>query len=294
MAVSDSPPAAEAERIEVVDVPIHDLVPILKRTVRKGIFARLEANIRAVGLIEPLLVHPGKGCHFILDGYLRYQVLLALGVTTAPCLVVASLDLYTPNRQVNYISMSQRWRMLKAASRVVDEATLKSALGIAQLRHELSPSQQADLCAEVKNRVRDDRLSKTAAEHLVHVTQERQTEILAAMDQANDQSIAFIRAQILRTAPEQRVIRPGRTGPWDRAAATKKKLADRLTDAERHADFFQGLYRQYANDLFRLAVHVRNLMAHRELREHLSKHHPEAAKLFKQVVQQSAENVESR
>lgn len=64
----DGPPV-EAEHIEIVDVPLRDLVPVRKRTARKIIFERLEGNIRDVGLIEPFLVHPYKGQFFILDGY---------------------------------------------------------------------------------------------------------------------------------------------------------------------------------------------------------------------------------
>ncbi len=61
--------------IVTVDVPIHALTPVRTRTAKKAVFARLEANIRSLGLLEPLLIYRHKKHHFIIDGYLRYVIL---------------------------------------------------------------------------------------------------------------------------------------------------------------------------------------------------------------------------
>jgi hypothetical protein len=282
-------PKVSDDHVAIVDLPLRSLTPVQKRTAKRSVFERLESNIRAVGLIEPLLVHPYEGQHFILDGYLRYLVLQDLGVQTVPCILIPTLDAYTPNRQVNYLSMSQRWKMLKAALVVVDEERLKSALGLKELRKEFSAGERDALAHGVVAAVAKGTISKNAAIRLVHVTVERQREILRLMEQSGDRSPAFIRTQVMRTEPEQRVQHPGRKSPWNRAGEVRKKFADRLTEAESHADFFQGVYREYTRDLTVLAIHVRDLMSHREIREYLATHYPKEAKLFQQI-QQSIED----
>jgi ParB-like chromosome segregation protein Spo0J len=287
--IAKPPSGHDGEQINLVDIPLADLIPLRKRTGKKLVFERLESNIRAVGLLEPLLVHPYEGRYFILDGYLRYLVLSDLEVTTVPCLLIPTLDAYTPNRQVNYLSMSQRWTMLKRALTVVDEDRLKTALAIKELRHSLSENQRAALCAEVQERVQDDCLSRSAATHLIHVNEDRQRAILELIDQAGDASVAFIRAQILRTPQEQRIQRSERSSPWRKAGEVRRKLAERLSEAEKHADFYQGLYRQYARDLTVLAVYARDLLSHKDVRECMAKRFPDEVKLFREIIQQTDE-----
>lgn len=282
--------ASPSEMVDIVDLPLRKLTPVRKRTARRIIFERLESNIREVGLIEPLLVHPFQNQYFILDGYLRYLVLQDLGVESVPCILIPTLDTYTPNKQVNYLSMSQRWKMLKTALKAVDEQRLKTALGIKVFRKEFSPSEKAALAPEVIAAVADDQISKNAVLRLLHVDLDRQREILAHIRQAGDHSPAFIRTLVARTPVEQRIIHPGRSSPWNKVAEVRKKLVDRLTDAERNADFFQGVYRQYTRDLTVLSVYVRDLLHRREIKEHLLKHYPEETRLFQQIIQQSVDD----
>jgi ParB family transcriptional regulator, chromosome partitioning protein len=278
-----------SDDIPVVDVPLTELTPIQKRTAAKLNYQRLEASIRSVGLIEPLLVHQHQRHYFILDGFLRYQVLQSLGVTHAPCLLIDNLDLYTPNRQVSYISMAARWKMLKRALTVVDESRLKESLGLKHLRGKLSTAQEKGLCPEVHARIRDERMTQGAARALLPVTFERQREILEIADRAGDISIAFIRAMVLKTPPDQRSTGSLRKDPWDRAAQVRKSMIERLASVEKHHDFFQGLYRQYAQDLIKLVIYAREMLTHKPLRDYLSRHHPKEYELMQQVIQQASD-----
>ncbi|MBA2481219.1 MAG: ParB N-terminal domain-containing protein [Planctomycetes bacterium] len=293
---SDPPATSAAGNADIVtiDLPLDSLTPVRKRTAKKAVFSRLEANIRAVGLIEPFLVYQHKGQNFILDGYLRYQVLLQMNTQTVPCIVIDNLDLYTPNRQVSFLSRSQQWKMLSKALEVVDEETLKSALDLRELKKGFTTGQKSALCPEALDRERHGRLSKMACYHLMHVTFDRQREILALADQASDSSTAFMKAQVLMTPVSQRTQGPGKTSPWNRAAETRKKLIDRLTEAERRHDFYQGLYRQYAADLVKLATHVRQLVTIKEIRQFLIDHHAEDLKTFKEIMQQFGGQTEAK
>lgn len=278
------------ERIAIVDIALSDLSPIQKRVANRLTYERLEASIRSVGLIEPLLVHRHQQHHFILDGYLRYLVLQSLGVHKAPCLLIDNLDTYTPNRQVSYISMAARWKMLKRALVVVDERRLKESLGLKHLRSKLSPAQEKGLCAEVHERIADERLTLGAARTLLVVTHERQREILATSDRAGDASIAFMRAMVLKTEPDGRA-QVGRTrNPWDRAIQVRKSMIDRLANVEKHHDFYQGLYRQYAQDLIKLVIYARELVSRKPLRDYLGRHHPKELEVMQEIIQQASDS----
>ena len=124
----------ERANVKGADVPIVKLTPLRKRTISKKNYNKLVANIKAVGLIEPLCVCQEGDQYFILDGYIRYTALLELGIESAPCLVLASRDLYTPNRQVNHLSPKEEVRMLRKALEKLDEATITQAFGVESLK----------------------------------------------------------------------------------------------------------------------------------------------------------------
>jgi len=75
------------KRGQGMNLPIGKLVPLLERRVGAEHWRRLEASLRALGLVEPLIVCPHGDHYAILDGCLRYRILLAMGVETVPCLV---------------------------------------------------------------------------------------------------------------------------------------------------------------------------------------------------------------
>ena len=60
--MSESAPA----RVKGVDVSIVKLTPLRKRTVSKKNYRKLVANLKAVGLIEPLCVCEENGQYLIL------------------------------------------------------------------------------------------------------------------------------------------------------------------------------------------------------------------------------------
>ena len=81
--------------------------------------------------------------------------------------------------------------------------------------------------------------------------------------------------------------------PWKKSGEVQKKLAERMTEAERHADFYQCLYRQYAHDLTVLAIYARNLLANKDIGDYIGKRFPDESRLFREIVQQT-EDPENR
>jgi len=131
---------SSSDVIKKMDISIVKLVPRTERKVAKKYRQRIEASLRAVGLIEPLIVYPLKDGYEILDGTLRYRILLDMGIETVPCLVHSSRDGLTGNRMVNPLSASQEMRMLRKSLEELDEKTIASALGMQGIAHRLNKS----------------------------------------------------------------------------------------------------------------------------------------------------------
>ena len=132
-----------------VDISIVKLVPRNERKVAKKYRQRIEASLRAVGLIEPLIVFPLDDGYEILDGALRYRILLDHGVETVPCLIHSVRDGFTGNRMVNQLSASQEMRMLRKSLEELDEKTIANALGMQGISHRLNKGLLAKLHDEV-------------------------------------------------------------------------------------------------------------------------------------------------
>ena len=70
-----------------LDVSVARLRPLRERMITKREYDRIVASIKAVGLIEPLVIYPEGDDYVILDGAQRYRALVELGVEVVPCLI---------------------------------------------------------------------------------------------------------------------------------------------------------------------------------------------------------------
>jgi ParB-like chromosome segregation protein Spo0J len=277
----------QSANVKGMDIPIVNLTPLRKRKISPRNYNKLLANMKAVGLIEPILVCQEGDQFFILDGYIRYTALVDLGVERAPCLVLESRDLYTPNRQVNHLSPKQEVKMLRKALEKLDEKTIASAFGMESLKKRLNTSVFRDLHPDVLAAMEQGKLLQSVAKELTFVVPSRQLEIYRLMQDSGDTSMAFARAQLLATAPAARSKKSRRSPPWERGQQTRRDLVKKLTEVEKHFDFYSGLYRQYVGDLLKLSIYVRQIITRPALRNHMQKAHADTLTFFESLLAQS-------
>lgn len=98
---------ANGEPVRGIDVPIVKLIPRRERKVGKKYYQRIEASLRAVGLIDPLIVFPQGDSYEILDGCLRYRILLELGIETVPCLISNEREGFRPQHLLQPIEVNE-------------------------------------------------------------------------------------------------------------------------------------------------------------------------------------------
>jgi hypothetical protein len=270
--------------VQGLDISIVKLVPRNERNVAKKYRQRIEASIRAVGLIEPLIVFPVNDGYEILDGVLRYRILLEMGVETVPCLIHASRDGFTGNRMVNQLSASQEMRMLRKSLEELDEKTIADALGMQGIAHRLNKGLLDKLHPEVVKAFNANKINLQSARELVNVKLERQLEILQLMEKCNDYSTTFARGLVLKTSVAKRAKASNTRSPWTHADEKKSNLLKKLQEAEQQQDFYTGLYRQYTTNLLKLVIYVRSLLNNAETRAYLQTHHADLFRTFEGIL----------
>ena len=272
------------EGSEGLDIPLIRLRPLRERKVSKREFNRILSSIKAVGLIEPLVVYPEGDDYVILDGVQRYRALLELGVEVAPCILGRQREAFTGNRMVNRVSPVQEHRMIEKSLEEVDEASIAAALGISTIGHRLKKALLKRLHPDVAAAFDQGKINRVCAREFTHVRPARQKEILDAMAGYKDYSTAFVRTLVVKTPPHQRDTGRRKNNPWDRSAQRRNDLLKQLADAEQKHDFYSRLYKQYTNDLLRMAIYVRTLINNTRVREYLQARHPAIVAQFEAII----------
>jgi ParB-like chromosome segregation protein Spo0J len=267
-----------------IDIPITRLRPLRERKVTKREYDRIHASIKAVGLIEPLVVYPEGDDYVILDGAQCYRALLELGVEVVPCILGRQREAFTGNRMVNRLSPVQEHRMIEKSLLEVDEASIAAALGITNLSHRLKKTLLKQLHADVAAAFDAGKISRSCAREFTHVKPQRQKEILQAMESYKDYSASFTRTLVVKTPPHQRESRGRKHNPWDKTAQRKNDLLKKLEESEQKHDFYSQLYKQYTVDLLRLAIYARSMLTNQRLREYLNRNHPDIVERLEAII----------
>lgn len=269
---------------EAIDIPIVQLTPLRDRKVTGREFDRILASIKAIGLIEPLVVYPDGANYVILDGVQRYRALIELGVEVVPCILGKEREAFTGNRMVNRVSPVQEHRMIEKSLEELDEDTIAAALGVSNIAYRMKKTLLSRLHPEIAAALDDGRITRACAQELTFVKPARQKEILTAMNSYKDYGIAFARTLILKTPANQREVRGRKQDPWDKTAQRKNDLLKRLSEAEQQHDFYSRLYKQYTIDLLRLAIFARSLLTNPRVRSYLDQNHRPVVTRFEAVI----------
>lgn len=267
-----------------LDIPMSRLRPLRDRKVSAREYQRILASIKAVGLIEPLVVYPEGEDYLILDGRQCYLALQELGIEVAPCIIREQREAFTGNRMVNRVSPVQEHRMIEKSLDEVDEGSIAAALGISGLAHRLKKTLLKQLHPEVAAAFDQGKINRACAQEFRHVKPPRQKEILDAMDGYKDYSTAFARSMVIKTTPEQRETHHRKNNPWGKTTQRKNDLLKKLADAEQKHDFYSRLYKQYTIDLLRLAIYARSLLTNAPIRDYLDRHHADVVGRFEAVI----------
>jgi ParB-like chromosome segregation protein Spo0J len=120
-----------------IRLALDDISPMRQiKDVHKGIlrYKKILSSIKAVGLVEPLVVYPQKdapGKYLLQNGHLRYVALRELGETSADCIIATDDECYTYNARVSRLPPIQEHQMIvKAVKEGVSIERIAAALNM--------------------------------------------------------------------------------------------------------------------------------------------------------------------
>ena len=274
------------------DVEIERLVPLKERDINlrknRG-YKKILSSISTIGLIEPLCTYKENGDYIILDGFLRYKALQQLGVKTAPCLIYSTKEAYTFNRMINKLSAVQESRMLRESLKKIDQNTVADVFGIKSIQYRLGTDLLKQIDQKIISAVDKGVMSRRCARELTYVKSPRQVEILQEMEKSGDYSISFARAMVIKTPAGMRNNKKKDKKPWQGNSDRKQMLANKLETVQKRYDFYTNLYRQYAADLLKLFIYVRELITNDKVRTYMDINNPDILERFENIIFENEE-----
>ena len=277
--------------LEAVTLPLGKILPT--RTLKEGAkssnrYKTIEASVREVGIIEPLVVcpQPGKGgLHVLLDGHVRLEVLRDFGKTETLCLVSTDDEHCTYNHRVNRISPIQEHRMItKALDAGVPEARIAKALNIKLETVRKNKSRLVGICPEAIECLKDKPVTDMALRILKKVKPYRQVEMAELMKLSNAYTASYARALHLATPREQLV-------ESDRPDSRPEQLAQLDAEMRGLERDFVLLEETYSKDTLNLQLarsYLKTLLANMRVQKYLARKHGELLAQLQRVVEVSS------
>ncbi len=265
-----------------IDLPLTAILPIRQVKPADGCFGKYRAvlaSIRAIGLVEPLVVHPNKGAkgtYLLLDGHLRLKALQELERPTAPCLVSTDDDAFTYNDKVDRLSLIQEHRMImKALEGGVSEKQIAEALDLDVRKIIQGKNLLEGLHPEVVQILKDKPITERALRILKQVKALRQIEMSQLMVSGNNYTFAYARALLVGTARDQ-LAKPEEPKRVKGLSAEEIARMEReMESLERDFRIFQDQFGQNTLHLGAAQRYLRRLLDNTKVKRFLQQRHPE-------------------
>jgi hypothetical protein len=267
---------------QAIELPLTALLPIrqIKATDTSfGKYRAILASIRAVGLVEPMVVYPNRasrGTYLLLDGHMRLKALQEIGAEKALCLVSTEDDAFTYNDKISGLSLIQEHRMiLKALDGGVMEDAIAKALDtdIALVRSRKTLLE--GIHPEAVQFLKDKPITAQALSLLKKVKALRQIEMAQLMVSGNNYTHSYVRALLVGT-PREHMVKPDEPKKVRGMSAEDVARMEReMETLERDYKLFEERYGENALHLGAAQRYVRRLLENTKVKRFLNQRHPE-------------------
>ena len=195
---------------EVVVMPLSKILPV--RRLDEGIcktpkFKCIEASIRELGLIEPLVVFPqanSNGCFMLLDGHVRHMILKILEETTAKCLVARDDEGFTYNHKVNRLSaIQEHFMIMRAIRNGVSEDRIARSLNVDITTIRQKRDMLDGICPEAIQILKDRQATGRSFRELRRFKPMRQIEVAELMCAADNYSVGYVKCLVAATPVDE-------------------------------------------------------------------------------------------
>ena len=285
---------------ESVTIPIAGILPLrlVENTARKRKkFRQIDASIREIGIVQPPIVarrSGGKHKYLLLDGHLRIEILKDLGIDEVTCLVSLDDEAVTFNRQVNRLSPLQEHKMmLKVIERGVPEKRIAQALNVNVATIRTKRDLLNGICPEVATLLKDKHCPINTFQALKKVQSLRQYEIAKTMAAVGDYSVAYARALVSASSPDQ-LVNPGKARKHRKVSSEEidqieRELANLQVDVERIEETFAA---DHLN-LVLAASYVRSLLRNAQITRYMETYHGSLLEEIRTICEATAPAAEA-
>lgn len=197
-----------------IRVPLDHILPVRQIKDPQARFMRYKmivASLKEVGLIEPLVIYPQKGCadkYLLLEGHLRHTALKEIGETEADCIVATDDECFTYNARINRVAPIQEYKMItRAVQNGVRPERIAAALNIPTSQIRATMTLLDGIHDEAVELLKDKAISPRSIRLLKKVNSVRQIEIVELMVSANNYTTGYAEALTLCT-PKDQLVNP--------------------------------------------------------------------------------------
>lgn len=271
-------------------LPLEKILPV--RQIKDGekklvAFRTILASLRAVGLLEPLVVYPqkGTGLHTLLDGNIRYYALKELGQKEALCIVAHDDESFTYNHHVSRLAPIQANKMImRAVKNGVTPERIAEALNVKLQVIESNMNLLVGIHADVIELLKDKQVPASVFYALRKVKPLRQIEMSELMTSANNFSRGYAQALLTGTLKED-LVNPDE--PKKAKGMTPEELARMEHEMVVVSRDFKAVEATYGETVFNLTLartYIGKLLKNPKVTRFLATNHGEFLPEFQKLL----------
>lgn len=277
---------------EVIEIPLGKILPmrLVSEAIRKTTkYQCIEASVRELGLIEPLVVFPQTNsgdCYMILDGQIRWMILKDLQYASAKCLISNDDEGFTYNHKVNRLSaIQEHFMIIRAIKNGVSESRIARALNVDVQSIRQKRDLLEGICPEAVQLLRDKRATGNTLREIRRVKPMRQIEISELMRAASNFSVGYAKCLVAATPIEQYI-------ETEKVKETRGLSPEEASRIERETESlgreFKLIEESHGKNVLNLVLvvgYLRKVMDNARVVRYLSQHHPEILVEFQKLVE---------
>jgi hypothetical protein len=282
-----SVPVKTAFRAKVVPLRLSRLVvmrPVTDTERSQEKYKQIAASIKAVGIVEPPVVHPlGQGKYRVLDGRKRIDILAEDRTATVDCIVANDDESFTYNHRVNYLSTIGEHQMILRALQHNSEEAIAQALNVDVTVIRDKRNLLNGVCPEAVEVLKARRIASGAFSALRKMKPVRQVQAAELMVASNNYTARFARALLMGTTDEMR-IEPQHHDP---RYITPTQRAHLVHETDMLLQKAKAVEAAYGANLLTLSVclrYVERVIRNRAVHDFLDSKHPDVLRELESIT----------
>ncbi len=250
-------------------------------------YQQIAASLRAVGLIEPLIVFPtGRGKYRILDGNKRFDILTQGNATEVECLLATEDESYTYNKRANYLSSVGEHSMIIRALAHNSIERIAQALNVNVDTIRRKRNLLDGICTEAIELLKERRVPPKTFGALRKMKPVRQVETAELMIASNMYSARFAAALLAGTSA-QMLVESTKNGVPVKPSGVPNSRMENETDAL--LKNLKTVEESYGVEVLTLSVSCRylaQLLANIKVHRYIAEHFPEICRELEELATQ--------